>query len=301
MVKPLAPGNRLTRLPLLLQRKGQNMQNTGWVFSVRLLIAITTFSLLTSTSGFAQQTATPTDTSTVVGCLTRSDREGFFNLREEGTGFLITVTNGGELEPYSNNNEVRLTGRLVRQGGMDVFQVENVERLATSCQVNLNVEGFRRAVGRALYGVHGGIGFDHELIYVGAHAQIGPVIRNLWLRPNYEFGIGEVTKTNSFALHFSYFLPVIARESRNPDNFWNFYVGAGPAFHLTQQDFDPDEFRDAGVIPDPDEDQDFGDWDSNAGLDFFFGMASGTGFFAELKAGAYGSPPVRFIVGWNFR
>jgi len=254
-----------------------------------------------ATDGMAQQTATPTDTSTIVGCLTRSDRAGFYNLREEGTGFLITVTDGDELEPYSNNNEVRLTGRLVRQGGLDVFQVDNVERLATNCQISLNVEGFRRAVGRALYGIHGGFGFDHELIYMGAQAQVGPVISNLWLRPTYEFGVGEVTKLNSFALHFSYFLPIVARESRNPDNFWNFYIGAGPAFHLVRQDFDEEDFRDVNVIPVPGQEADFGDWDSNGGLDFFFGAASGTGFFLELKAGAYGSPPVRFIVGYNFR
>jgi hypothetical protein len=255
-----------------------------------------------STEGVAQQTTTPTDTSTIVGCLTRGDREGFFNLREEGTGFLITVTDSNQLSQYSNNNEVRLTGRLVRQGGIDVFQVQNVERLGANCQVSLNPEGFRRAVGRGLYGVHGGMGFDHELIYLGAQAQIGPVFRNLWLRPSYDLGLGEVTTINSFALHFSYFLPVVARESRNPDNYWNFYVGAGPAFHLVRQDFDIDDFRDVGVVRSPDEeDRDFGDWDSDGGLDFLFGVAGSSGFFAELRAGAYGSPPVRFIVGYNFR
>jgi hypothetical protein len=269
--------------------------------SLRTSCAVIAILAVLATCTSAQQTTPLGDTNTIVGCLTRSNRPGYFELQEEGTGFVITVTDTGQLEPYANNNEVRLTGRLVREGGIDVFRVSSAERLSQTCEIDLSPEGFRRAVGRALYGVHGGVGFDHELIYIGAQAQVGPVFRNLWVRPSYEFGWGEVTKTNAFALHFAYYLPVIARESRNRDKFWNFYIGAGPAFHLTRQDFDVEDFQDAGVIPDPDENKDFGDWDSNGGLDFFFGAANTTGFFIELKAGAYGSPPVRFIVGYNFR
>jgi hypothetical protein len=93
-------------------------------------------------------------------------------------------------------------------------------------------------VGRATFGVRGGIGFDPEVIYLGAHAQMGPIVKNLWFRPSYEFGFGEVTKINSFNFDFAYFLPLTAR-GRGTDraDFWNIYVGSGPAAHLSGRSF----------------------------------------------------------------
>jgi hypothetical protein len=46
---------------------------------------------------------------------------------------------------------------------------------------------------------------------------------------------------------------------------------------------------------------DFGDWDFDTGLNFFMGMSKRSGFFAELRAGAYGSPNIKLIVGYTFR
>src|SRR5688572_19647643 len=129
------------------------------------------FGILVAAQGLLAQ---QNQTNTIVGCLNRADRPGYFSLTEEGTGFRITVTGPEDLDRYSANNEVRLTGSMVRQQGDEVFRADRVERLSANCTTHLTAEGFRRAVGRATFGVQGGVGFDPELVYFGAHAQVGP-------------------------------------------------------------------------------------------------------------------------------
>jgi hypothetical protein len=234
-----------------------------------------------------------TSVQTVTGCLSRGDRPGFYSIREEGTGFSIAVTGSGDLEKYSAGHKVRLTGSMAREADRDVFRVSNVEQLSTTCEptfpLHLSMEGAREAVGRATFGVRGGIGFDPELIYVGAHAQLGPLVRSLWFRPSFEFGFGEVTKVASFNFDFAYFLPLTAR-GRGTDraDFWNIYMGAGPAAHLSHR-----SFEEANI--------DFGDWDFDGGLNIFMGLSKRSGFFAELRAGAYGPTKVKVMVGYTFR
>jgi hypothetical protein len=232
---------------------------------------------------------------TITGCLTHGDRSGYFSLREEGTGFTITVTGSADLQPYSANHRVRLTGRMVREAGRDVFRVTNVEQLAATCEpsypMQLSKEGVRDVVGRATVGVRGGIGFDPELIYIGAHAQLGPIVNNLWFRPSYEFGFGEVTKINSLNLDFAYYLPLVARGAgTGRREVWSIYVGAGPAFHLSHRNFEEEDIN-----------IDFGDWDYDTGLNFIMGVSQRGGLFAELRGGAYGgTPSIKLLVGFNF-
>jgi hypothetical protein len=190
---------------------------------------------------------------------------------------------------------VKLTGRMVREQGRDVFRVTNVEQLSPSCEptfpLHLSTEGVRDAVGRATVGIRGGVGFDPELIYLGAHAQVGPIIRNLWFRPSYEFGFGEVTKINSLNFDFAYFLPFTARgRGTDRSDFWNIYLGAGPAAHVSRRSFEEEEVN-----------IDFGDWDFDGGLNLFMGMSKRNGFFAELRAGAYGTPNIKLMIGYTFR
>ncbi|RPJ58598.1 MAG: hypothetical protein EHM23_01800 [Acidobacteria bacterium] len=47
-------------------------------------------------------------------------------------------------------------------------------------------------------------------------------------------------------------------------------------------------------------DIDFGDWDYDTGLNLVMGVSKRSGLFTELKAGAYGSPSLRIIVGDDF-
>src|SRR5262245_2741008 len=231
---------------------------------------------------------------TLIGCLTWGSRSGFYTLREEGTGFSIAVA--GDLSKFAGGSKVKLTGKMEREQGFDVFRASDAEQLSATCEptspIHLSTGGMKKAVGRATVGIRGGIGFDPEVIYLGAHAQLGPIVKNLWFRASYEFGFGEVTKVNSFNLDFAYFLPLTARgNSTDRENFWNIYAGAGPAGHLIRRSF---EEEDVNI--------DFGDWDFDVGLNLFIGLSKRNGFFTELRSGVYNSSPtVKLIVGYTFR
>ena len=227
---------------------------------------------------------------TITGCLNRSDRLGFYSIREEGTGFTIIVTGSDDLAQYSQGHKVRVTGKMAREQGEDLFRVASVEQLSTTCETAAIPKSMKEAVERSTFGVRGGIGFDPAIIYMGAHAQL-PIVSNMFFRPSYEFGFGEVTKINSLNLDGVYFIPVSARDKgTNKVEFWNIYLGAGLGIHLTRRGFEEAE-----------QEIDFGDWDFNTGLNMIMGIQKRSGIFAELRAGAYGSPNIKLIVGFNFK
>lgn len=243
----------------------------------------------------AQQQQQQQDQTTITGCLTPGDRAGYFSLREEGTGFTITVTGSDDLKAASGNHRVRLTGTMRREQGTDVFRVTRVEDLAPTCEPTFPLaftgEGLSQAVGRATFGINGGVGLDPELIYLGAQARFGPIFKNLWFRPNFEYGFGELTDRVALNLEALYFLPLIARGARTGrEDVWSIYMGGGVATQLSHRNF---EERDLNI--------DFGDWDYDTGLNLVIGVSRRSGLFTELKAGAYGSPSLRVIVGYNFR
>ena len=129
---------------------------------------------LTQTMEVFGQESTPAGTMT--GCLLQSGSPGFYMLQEQGTGLTTTVAGSddlqkNDLEKYSVGSKVKLTGRLVREEGRDVFRVTNVEQLSATCEtttVHVSVESIKDAVGRATFGVRGGLGLDPELPFLGA-------------------------------------------------------------------------------------------------------------------------------------
>jgi hypothetical protein len=238
-----------------------------------------------------------TTATTMTGCLGRGGSPGFYLLREERTGLATTVAGSDDLEKYSAGSKVKLTGRLVREEGRDVFRVTNVEQLSSTCeitpQMELSMESIKDAVGRATVGIRGGLGLDPELPFLGLHAQLGPIVKGLWFRPSYEFGFGEVTKINSFNFDFAYYPDLTLRgRGTNRADFWNVYFGVGGAYHLSHRNF---EEEDVNI--------DFGDWESNGGLNVFMGMSKRSGLFVELRASAYSetNPTIKFVVGYTFR
>jgi hypothetical protein len=100
---------------------------------------------------------------------------------------------------------------MAREQGEDLFRVTKVEQLSTTCEPTapfaISGRGMREAVGRATLGVRGGVGFDPAIIYIGGHAQVGPVIKNFWLRPSYEFGFGESRKSTPLTWTVRTFCP----------------------------------------------------------------------------------------------
>ena len=252
----------------------------------RVLSTIVGLVLMWSVQAFGQA-----ENETIVGCLTaRADRPGFYSIREAETGFTLLVTGLDDLSRYTAGQKVRLTGKAVREGGEDLFRVSKIEQLATTCEPAPLPKSMKEAVGRSTFGVRGGVGFDPAIIYMGAHASL-PIVSNLWFRPSYEFGFGEVTKINSLNLDGVYFIPVAARDRTTQQvEFWNIYLGAGLGVHLTRRGFEEAE-----------QEIDFGDWDFSTGLNMIFGIQKRSGIFAELRAGAYGSPNIKLIVGFNFK
>jgi hypothetical protein len=231
---------------------------------------------------------------TIIGCplSARADRPGFYSIREAETGFTLLVTGLDDLGRYTSGQKVRLTGMTVREQGEDLFRVSKIEQLSATCDTPATAlpQTMKQAVERATFGVRGGVGFDPAIIYMGAHAQL-PIVSSFWARPSYEFGFGEVTKINSLNLDGVWFIPVTARDrSTQQIEFWNVYVGAGLGIHLTRRGFEEAEQQ-----------IDFGDWDFSTGLNLIMGIQKRGGLFAELRAGAYGSPSIKLIVGFNFR
>jgi len=146
-----------------------------------------------------------------------------------------------------------------------------------------------RQVRRYQLGVRAGVALDPELVLVGVQAQVGPFFnRDVYFRPNVEFGFGEVTALFAINPEAIYRLPISSRQGR-----WSAYVGVGPGFNFLHQNFDRN--GDGKRI-------DFGDFHSDVGLNVLGGIRYRSGMFMELKTTVYSdpSPTLRLIVGYNF-
>jgi hypothetical protein len=138
-------------------------------------------------------------------------------------------------------------------------------------------------------GVRAGMGLDPELALIGVQTQIGPFFNSdVYLRPNVDFGFGEVTAMFGLNLEAVYRLPVNSRQGR-----WSAYFGAGPGFNFVHQNFD----RTSGGSR-----IDFGAFHSDTGLNILGGVRFRAGTFMELKTSVYTqtTPTLRLLVGYNF-
>ena len=140
--------------------------------------------------------------------------------------------------------------------------------------------------GATLSNAQGGAGFragasvDPDQFYFGGHLELGPVVEQLWFRPNIEVGIGNNRTLVALNGEFAYWLGF-------PRNEWSLYVGAGPAVNIIR--FDQDNFprRDNTEV--------------EGGFNILLGLAHDDGFFGELKVGALNSPEVKIGIGYTFR
>ncbi len=144
------------------------------------------------------------------------------------------------------------------------------------------VIGFFSITASSLYaqggvGVRVGLSIDPDQFYFGGHLETGPIVENLWFRPNLEIGIGSDRTLIGVNIEFAYWIPL-------QSSLWNFYVGAGPAINILIFGDGP-----------PGRDNDV-----EAGFNMLLGFAHDDGFFAELKVGALDSPDLKFGVGYSW-
>ncbi|HLA76388.1 MAG TPA: hypothetical protein VJU18_02285 [Vicinamibacteria bacterium] len=129
-------------------------------------------------------------------------------------------------------------------------------------------------------GFRAGVSSDPDQLYVGGHADIGPLEGPLWLRPNIEVGVGNDLTTISLNGELAYWL----RPRRSP---WRLYVAFGPALNLYRWG---DEGRHADR-----------ETDAEIGFGVGVGLVHRGSFFVEFKLGALDSPEAKIGVGWTFR
>uniref|UniRef100_Q01VW9 DUF5666 domain-containing protein n=1 Tax=Solibacter usitatus (strain Ellin6076) TaxID=234267 RepID=Q01VW9_SOLUE len=73
--------------------------------------------------------------TTLTGCLSK-DASGAYTLTDETTGVKTTVAGAADLEKYSANNKVTLTGAAKTDAsGKSIFEVSKLKHVSDTCKV----------------------------------------------------------------------------------------------------------------------------------------------------------------------
>jgi hypothetical protein len=250
------------------------------------------------------QGATAREESTLTGTVASSSRNTMV-LRDENDRYQLFVFDRYTTKPatVAVGSRVRVVSIPGEEAGVRVARQITVleagpaqkpgaqaEQPVVPPEVRHVERQIERQVRRYQVGVRAGLALDPELVLIGVHAQVGPFFNpDVFFRPNVEFAFGEITTL--FALNFEgiYRLPITSRQGR-----WTTYVGLGPAVTFLHQNFERKAGQGRNI--------DFGNFESDLGLNILGGLRYRGGAFAELKTSIYSSPaPVmRLIVGYNF-
>jgi hypothetical protein len=122
-------------------------------------------------------------------------------------------------------------------------------------------------------GLRGSVSIDPDQGYFGVHYESSALIDRLHFRPNLEVGLGDDLTHVGLNMEFVYKFPR-RRQS------WNLYAGGGPAVNFFTADDNTN---------------------TEGGLNLMIGAEQPRGLMFEVKVGAFGSPDVKFGVGWTFR
>jgi hypothetical protein len=126
-------------------------------------------------------------------------------------------------------------------------------------------------------GIRGGISVDPDQFYFGGHLETPPLVERLYFRPNVEVGFGDDLTLIAANMEFVYKFRISPA--------WDLYAGGGPALNVFMFDGDGDD-----------------DSQTEAGLNFLFGVEQSNGLFFEFKIGAIDdSPDFKFGVGYTWR
>jgi hypothetical protein len=123
-------------------------------------------------------------------------------------------------------------------------------------------------------GVRGGASVDPDQFYFGAHVETPAIVDRVHLRPNLEIGVGDDVTLIGVNIEAVYKYPL-------PRSQWVVYGGGGPA--INYYNFDNDRGS-----------------DTRAGLNIVGGLEHDRGLFFEVKVGGWGSPDLKFGVGYVF-
>ena len=122
-------------------------------------------------------------------------------------------------------------------------------------------------------GIRGGVSIDPDQGYFGAHYETGALVDRLHFRPNVEAGLGDDLTTISLNFEFAYKFP-----TRNALAAVRRRRAGGELLHLRHRG------RRRRT-------------ETDAGLNFLFGVEQRSGLFFEFKLGVIDSPEVKFGVG----
>ena len=278
------------------------MHNRDFYGRLTWLCGLLILTTITNVPGKSQESSSR-DESTATGTVASSTRNTLV-LRGDDGQYRLFVYERGAIRPATTTvgSQVRITWKATEEPGVRI--ASNVTVLQTAApgaaagtattdvvpsEVRRLERDIERQARRYQAGVRAGVALDPELVLLGVHAQVGPFFHpDLFLRPNVEFAIGEVTAMFGLNLEAIYRLPVSSRQGR-----WSTYVGVGPGVNLLHQNFERTE-RDNRI--------DFGDFHSDVGLNILGGIRYRSGMFMELKTTVYSdpAPTFRMIVGYNF-
>jgi hypothetical protein len=199
------------------------------------------------------------------------------------------LTPGARVRVMSNTTDeagVRLATKITVLEPTSTSPSEPLPDVAPPPKEIRDVErDIEKEVRRWQLGVRIGAGLDPELFLIGVHTAIGPFFsRDFHLRPNAEFGFGELTDMIALNLEGAFRLPINSRYGR-----WSSYVGAGPSFNFVHQGLENREI-------------DFGNFEFETGLNVFSGVRFRRGTFVEVKGNlwAHSVPTLRLILGYTF-
>ncbi len=190
-----------------------------------------------------------------------------------------------EAKPQSESLTVAATTSSTGSAARSTHPYDTGEAVPVSVR---KLEGdIERQSRKYSFGFRAGVGLDPEVFLIGAQGRIGPFFnRNFSIRPNVDFGFGEVTKMFVLDLNGVYRLPFNNRGSK-----WGVFAGAGPAFQLMHRNFE--EAAEGKSI-------DFGDFKYQTGLNILAGVEFRSGFFVEAKSTVWAGPHLRLMFGYTF-
>jgi hypothetical protein len=270
-------------------------------------IALSSFvafaALLTSPSAGAQNAAAPaSDEGTFTGVVVSSTRSTLV-VRGGERHFRLFVLNRNTAKPATLpvGSQVRVTSTPGDEPDVHVATEVTILQAAPAGQggasssvippeVRRTERDIQRQARRYQLGVRAGVALDPELVLLGVHSQVGPFFNSdVFLRPSVEFAYGEVTALFALNLEAIYRLPISSRHGR-----WSAYVGLGPGFNFVHQNFERSTGQGSRI--------DFGEFQSDTGLNILGGLRYRSGMFTELKTSVYSdpAPTLRLIIGYNF-